>query len=77
MVELQKMMDWLICSCTRVRQAVERIGVVAHLGKQCVQTMDLLSLFDVGVVLCDATKGQFIHEVNLIGLLHVLLLKIR
>ena len=34
------------------------------LGKKCVETVDLLSLFDVGVKLGDTTKGKFVHEVN-------------
>lgn len=32
-----------------------------ELGKECVEAVDLLSLFDIGVELCDTTKREFVH----------------
>ena len=37
--------------------------------------MDLLSLFDVGVVLRDTAEGEFVHEIDLIGGLHMFILR--
>ena len=43
-------------------------------GEECVETVDFLPLRDVGVVLRDALQGQLLHQVDLIGLLEVLVL---
>ena len=37
--------------------------------------MDFLPLRDVGVVLCDALQGELLHQVDLVGLLEVLVLE--
>lgn len=43
-------------------------------GEEGVETVDLLPLSHVGVVLGDALQGELLHEVDLIGLLQVLVL---
>ena len=43
-------------------------------GEESVETVDFLPLCDVGVVLRDALQGQLLHQVDLIGLLEVLVL---
>ena len=45
-----------------------------HPGEESVETVDFLPLRDVGVVLCDALQGQLLHQVDLVGLLEVLVL---
>ncbi len=37
--------------------------------------MNLLSLLDIGIVLRDTTKSEFVHEVNLVGGSHVFVLE--
>ena len=47
----------------------------ANLGEERIQTVDLLSLLDVGIILGDATQSKLLHEVNLVRVLHVLVLR--
>lgn len=35
-----------------------------ELGKECVETVDFLSLLHVGVVLCHTFQGQLVHQVD-------------
>lgn len=44
----------------------------AYPREERVETVDFLSLSDVGVVLGDALQSQLLHQVDLIGLLQVL-----
>ena len=37
--------------------------------------MHLLPFLDIGVVLCDTTERELVHEVDLVGGLHVFLLQ--
>lgn len=37
--------------------------------------MNLLTLLDEGVVLSDSSEGELVHEIDLVGLNHVLVLK--
>ena len=39
--------------------------------------MDLLSLFNVGVVLSDALQGELVHQVDGVGALEITLLVIK
>lgn len=48
--------------------------MVTHPRKERVETVDLLSFSDVRIVLRDALQGQFLHQVDLIRLLQVLVL---
>ena len=41
-------------------------------GEQSVEAVDLLLLFNEGVVLGDTTKSKFVHEVDFVGVVHVL-----
>lgn len=45
-----------------------------HPGEEGVETVDLLPLGHVGIVLGDALQGELLHQVDLIGLLQVLVL---
>jgi hypothetical protein len=47
----------------------------SNLGEKCVETMDLLPLFQECVVLSDTTKSQLVHEVDLVRVLHMLVLE--
>jgi hypothetical protein len=64
----------------RERWSVERAkGCKAremYLGEKGVETVNLLSLLDEGVVLGDSSKRELLHEVDLVGLNHVLLLEV-
>jgi hypothetical protein len=37
--------------------------------------VDFLAFFHVGIVLCNATKGEFVHEVDLVRITHVFVLR--
>lgn len=41
----------------------------SHLGEECVEAVDLLSLVHEGVVLRDAAQRQLLHQVDLVGVL--------
>lgn len=43
-------------------------------GEEGVQAVDLLLLFDEGVVLSDTAEGELVHQVNLVWVVHVLVL---
>jgi hypothetical protein len=47
-----------------------------ELGEEGVQAVDLLLLFDKGVVLGNTPQSELIHQVNLIGTGHVLIRKV-
>lgn len=47
-----------------------------QLGEEGVQAVDLLLLFDKGVVLGDAAQGEFVHEVDFVGARHVFVGKV-
>ena len=47
------------------------MNVLPYFRKECVQTMDLLSFLNEGVVLGDAFQGQFVHQIDFVGLFHV------
>ena len=64
------MIDWLIWSC-----AVSGAPSPAtHLAEERVETVHLRLLLEERVVLGDATQRQIVHEVDLVGLDHVLVL---
>lgn len=46
-----------------------------QLVEESVQTVNLLLLFNEGVILGDATEGKFVHQVNLVGAVHVFILE--
>ena len=69
------MMDWLICSCAVVLISSWRRAQTTHLAEEGVEAMHLLLLFEKGVVLGDAAQGELIHEVDLKGVDHVLVLR--
>lgn len=37
--------------------------------------MEFLLLFEIGIILCETLKSQLIHEVNKLGIRHILLLE--
>lgn len=45
-------------------------------GEEGVQAVDLLLLFNKGVVLGDTAEGELVHEVDLVGVVHVLVLEV-
>ena len=47
---------------------------LTDLGKQCIETMNLLPFFHKSVILCDTAECEFVHEVDLVWSLHVLVL---
>ena len=61
-------------------QQLDTVGGVAEddglvdlkFGEEGVQAVDLLLLFNEGVVLGDTPEGEFVHEVDLIWFLHML-----
>ncbi len=57
------------------RVAKDNALVDLELGKKGVEAVDLLSLFDVGVELGDTAEGEFVHEVNAVGVGDKLLAK--
>lgn len=46
----------------------------SYLGEKCVKAVHFLALLDEGVVLRNTTKGQLVHQVDLVRLDHVLVL---
>ena len=59
------------------RKGRKRTGKRAHFGEESVEAVDLLTFLDESVVLGDSSKGELVHEVDLVGLDHVLVLKTR
>jgi len=47
---------------------------LSYLGKQGVEAVDLLPLFDEGVVLSYASEGELLHQIYLVGVVDVLVL---
>ena len=45
-----------------------------HLREESVETMNLLSLLDIGIVLSDAAQCKFIHEINFMWIVHMFIL---
>ena len=45
-------------------------------GEERVQTVDLLLLLDKGIVLSNTAKSKFVHEVDLVRVVHVLVLEV-
>ena len=43
-----------------------------QLGEKRVEAVDLLPLLHEGIVLCDALEGQLVHQIDLVGVAHVL-----
>lgn len=59
-----------------VRRVAEDDGLVdLEFGEERVEAVDFLTLFHIGVVLSYAAKGQFVHKVDFIGVLHVAVLR--
>jgi hypothetical protein len=54
---------------------INSTGRPTYLGEKSVETVDLLTLLDIGVVLGNTTKGKFIHEIDFIRIVHVLILR--
>lgn len=60
-----------------IGRVTEDDGLVdLELGEKGVEAMHFLSFFDESVVLSNTTEGEFLHEVNLVGRVHVLILEI-
>lgn len=56
-----------------VRGIAEDDGLVdLQFGEESVQAVDLLLLLDKGIVLSDTPEGKLVHEVDLVGVGHVL-----
>lgn len=49
---------------------------LADLGEESVETVDLLTFLDVGIVLRDTLEGEFVHEVDDCWLNHVMILSV-
>lgn len=49
--------------------------VQPYLGEERVETVHLLSFFDIRIELCDALERELVHEVDFIGLNKVFVLK--
>ena len=47
------------------------MDVIPYFREERVQTMDLLSFLNESVVLGDAFQGQFVHQIDFVGLFHV------
>ena len=47
-----------------------------NLGEQSVEAVDFLPFLDKSVVLGDTTKGEFVHEIDFVRILHVLVLEV-
>lgn len=45
-----------------------------YLGEEGVEAVDFLAFLDKGIVLGNTTKRQFVHQVDLVGLDHMLIL---
>jgi len=45
-----------------------------NLGEESIQTVNLLSFFDIGIILGDTAKGKFIHQVDFVRRFHVFVL---
>ena len=45
-----------------------------YLGEEGVEAVDLLAFLEKGIVLGKTTQGQLVHEVDLVGLDHMLIL---
>lgn len=59
-----------------VSRVAEDDGLVdLKLVEKCVQAMNLLLLFNKGVVLGDTAESEFVHQVDLVWLVHVLVLE--
>ncbi len=47
-----------------------------ELGEEGVQAVDFLLLFDEGVVLGDSAESEFVHEIDLVGISHMLIFEL-
>mgnify|MGYP007051646149 CR=1 FL=1 len=54
-----------------------RGGKTTYLGEERVETVNLLPLFDIGVVLGDTAEGELVHQIDLVWGTHVLVLATR
>lgn len=54
---------------------INSTGRLTYLGEKGVETVNLLTLLNVGVILSDTTKGKFVHEIDFIRILHMLILR--
>lgn len=54
-----------------------RERVKTYLGEKSIETVDLLSFFDIGIILGDTSKRKFIHEINFVRGSHVLVLTMK
>lgn len=67
--------DFLSKKFDSVRRVAENDGLVdLEFGKKGVKAMDLLFLFNEGVVLGNSPKGKFIHQIDFIGIAHMFIL---
>lgn len=54
----------------------ENDGLVdLELGEEGIEAVDFLAFLDEGIVLGNTTKRQFVHQVDLVGLDHMLILE--
>ena len=47
----------------------------SNLREEGVETMNLLPLLDIGIILGDAAKCKFVHEINFMRSIHMLVLE--
>jgi len=68
--------DFLRQQLDAVHRVAEDDGLInLKLGEERVETMDLLAFLDVGVKLRDTTQGEFVHEIDTVGVGDELLAK--
>ena len=58
------------------RVAKDNALVDLELGKKCVEAVDLLSLFDIGIELGDTAECEFVHEVDAVRIGDEILAKV-
>jgi len=49
--------------------------MASNLREEGVKTMNLLPLLDIGIILSDAAKCKFIHEINFMRIIHMFVLQ--
>lgn len=60
---------------TSARSGRQQNGEGTDLGEESVEAVDLLPFLQEGVVLSDSAKGELVHEVDLVRLVHPLVLQ--
>ena len=74
---VSKLSDFLGEELYAVRRVAEDDALVnLQLGEECIETVHFLALFDKRIVLRHTAEREFIHEVDLVRLDHVLVLEV-